>query len=128
MGRNIYGAFRKKISASIPNKENKEVRINSKNFIEQLKNINYRNRFLTLIYYNEIEKRLFSKNKVDMFGVNAFKNMRGHICKFMLEQQINNIDIRYINNDMIVDYYRKIISKGCNYNILDKFFYVYIII
>lgn len=114
----------KKISVSIPNKQDKEVRINSKNFIEQLKNINYRNRFLTLIYYNEIEKWLFSRNIVDMFTVNTFRNMRGDICRFMLDSEINNIDIRYINNEMLADYYKKTINKGkiCNYNMLIRLF------
>ena len=36
----------KKISISIPNKPKKEVKINIKNFIEKLKNINSKNRYV----------------------------------------------------------------------------------
>ena len=116
--------FGKKISISIPNKPKKEVKINSKNFIEKLKNINSKNRVLFLMYYSEIEKELFSKKTVDMFGLNAFRSMKNNICNFMLNPEINNIDIRYINNEMIVNYYKKSLDKGklCKYLMLTKFF------
>ena len=114
----------KKISISIPNKPKKEVNINSKNFIEKLKNINSKNRLLFLIYYDKIEKELFSKKIVDMIGLNIFRGKRNDICNFMLDAKINNSDIRYINNEMIVNYYKKSLDKGklCGYLMLTKFF------
>lgn len=75
------------------------------------------------MYYNEIEKELFSKKIVDMFRLNAFRSMKNNICNFMLDPEINKIDIIYINNDIIVNYYEQNLDKGklCEYFRLTEF-------
>lgn len=93
--------------------------VNKKKLIVNMKKINEKNREVFFKYYYHKLNKLKAKNEsIDLFTLNGFKNHLDFVCSFMLNNIINDIDIREIDNNVLKRYFNNQLEQGilCNYD------------